>query len=129
MADNFDACLDTSSGIPVDAGGCDRYSGLFAGVNFDTGSIFLSPESQEALDGIVLDLENFPQLNLQLQLQATSDSEDDTFLARRRTIEILRFFRARGIAGNRVKTQVPATLPVSEIGEGIVYLRTIKSGS
>jgi len=116
VTDNVDACLDTSNGIPVDAGGCDRYRGLFAGVNFDTGSIFLSPESQEALDRIVIDLENFPQLNLQLQLQAASDAEADTFLARRRTIEILRFFRARGVAGNRVKTQVPATLPVSEIG-------------
>jgi len=129
VADSLDACLDTSNGIPVDAGGCDRYSGLLTGVDFDTGSIFLSPDSQEALDRIVLDLENFPQLNLQLQLQATSDDEADTFLARRRTIEILRFFRARGIAGNRVKTQVPATLPVSEIGKGTVYLRTIKSGS
>ena len=124
--DSRDECLSTSNGIPVDSGGCDRYSGLFTDIKFDTGSIFLSPASQEVLDEVVLDLENFPRLNLELQLQATSTEAADTFLARRRTIEILRYFRARGVAGNRVKTQGPITQPVTGVLEGVVFLRTIR---
>lgn len=125
IADQRDICSATRSGIPVDSTGCDLYSGLLSGTVFAADDASLDTPIRRVLNSVVGDLERFPSLSLEVQLLAESASEADMFLARRRTIEILRFFRARGISGTRLKTRVPTTFNTSDEGDSIVFLRTI----
>ncbi len=125
ISDQDDVCDDTLDGIPVSTTGCDRYNGLLNGAVFATGEVALNARIRTVLDDVVDDLERFPLLSLEVQLLAESASDQDKFLARRRTIEILRFFRARGIPNARLKTLVPTTSDAGLQNESIVFLRTL----
>jgi len=125
VEDSIDNCTATSPGIPVNASGCDKYDGWLAGIGFLESSSRLSGESRDTLEEIIADLQNFPELVLELQVEATSGSEADTFLARRRTIEILRFVRSQGIAGNRLKSLPPSLPSASNSNGDAIFLRSL----
>ncbi len=129
VSDQDDFCDDTRDGIPVNSSGCDRYNGLLPDAVFAPGEASLNARIRTVLDRVVDDLERFPDLNLQVQLLAESVADQDTFLARRRTIEILRFFRARGISSARLKTLVPtsASSGAGDSETSIVFLRTAQA--
>jgi len=125
VEDSFDDCSATAPGIPVNASGCDKYDGWLSGIGFLESSSRLSGESRDVLDEIIIDLKSFPEFVLELQVEAASGSEADTFLARRRTIEILRFVRSQGVAGNRLKSLPPSLPSASNPNRDAVFLRSV----
>ena len=127
IADSVDDCSGTASGIPVNANGCDKYAGWLSGIGFLDSSSRLTGASRDSLDEIIADLQRFPDLILELQVEATSGSEADTFLARRRTIEILRFVRSQGIAGNRLKSLPPSSSSANNPNGASVFLRSLSA--
>jgi len=125
VEDSIDDCSTTTAGIPVNSNGCDKYAGWLSGIGFVDSSSRLTGASRDRLEEIITDLQNFPEFVLELQVEATSDSAADTFLARRRTIEILRFVRSQGIAGNRLKSLPPSLPSADNPNRDVVFLRSL----
>ena len=125
VEDSLDDCSATTPGIPVNSAGCDKYAGWLSGIGFIESSSRLSGASRDKLDEVIADLQSFPEFILELQVEATSASEADTFLARRRTIEILRFVRSQGIAGNRLKSLPPSAPSSANPNRNAVFLRSL----
>jgi len=108
VPDQQDDCATSPDGVPVNDSGCERYSGLLDGVGFVEASSSLSAASLRRLDQVANDIKNYPELELEFQVQAAGNKEDAQLLARRRTLEVFRYLRAQGVSAVRLRALPPA---------------------
>ena len=105
--DDVDACAGSPVGLPVGEDGCERYNGLISGVVFNPGASTIAQSSLPQLDGVAIDMDAYPDLRLEMLVQVTSPSREEQLLARRRTLEVFRYLRSKGVNASRLRALPP----------------------
>jgi len=104
VADNKDACPDTTAGRPVNITGCDLFDGVVEGVTFQIASNRLTDSALTVLDEVAQTLKAYPLVRVSINAY-TDDrgtASDNLLLSKRRALEVTRYLVAQGIAGNRL---------------------------
>lgn len=105
--DDFDTCEATPAGLPVGEDGCERYNGVVPGVGFEAGNTAITTAALSELNAVATDMQEYPQLKLELLVQAASGTGEEQLLARRRTLEVFRYLRSRGVNASRLRALPP----------------------
>jgi OmpA-OmpF porin, OOP family len=116
VADDRDRCPDSPRGAKVDAQGCPEPSALPAaggahlvleGVNFQTSSAKLTPESLAVLDRVVEGLKGSPDVRILIEGHTDSQGPDDANrkLSKGRADAVRDYFLSKGIAKSRLETK------------------------
>ncbi|MEJ0036570.1 MAG: OmpW family outer membrane protein [Gammaproteobacteria bacterium] len=99
VPDYLDKCPGTPAGIKVDEQGCEVDEVILRGVNFETNSATLTPQSSTTLDDVVAVLKQRP--NAAAEIHGYTDSRGpDAFnqkLSERRAASVVAYLVARGI--------------------------------
>jgi len=116
VTDDHDKCPDSPRGAKVDAQGCPEPSALPAaggahlvleGVNFQTSSAKLTPESLAVLDRVVEGLKGSPDVRILIEGHTDSQGPDkaNMDLSKGRADAVRDYFISKGIDASRLKTK------------------------
>jgi outer membrane protein OmpA-like peptidoglycan-associated protein/outer membrane protein W len=99
VPDYLDKCPGTPPGLKVDANGCEIEELVLTGVNFETASARLTPESSEILDKVVATLRLRPQASAEIHGYTDSRGSDayNQRLSEQRAGAVLHYFVEQGI--------------------------------
>ncbi len=104
ILDDDDQCPQTPASTPVDQYGCALFTGVIQGINFENNKAILTTESRIILDETVNTLNQFP--NIQVEVQAHTDSQgDETYnqqLSERRAQSVVDYLVDKGIERKRL---------------------------
>jgi len=107
VPDALDNCPDTAEGLPVDSVGCDEFTGVIDGVNFESGSDTLTLGAQQKLADVALVLNRYP--GVRVAVAAHTDNQGPATanlqLSKRRVIAVVRYLMEQGVDGNRLAPQ------------------------
>lgn len=105
--DDYDDCLQTAAGTPVDASGCALFDGVLQGVNFLAGSDSLPETSRAVLDDVVSTMLDFPELRVSVQSHTDNQGDEDAnlLLSRNRAIAVVRYLTLQGIPIERFEAR------------------------
>ncbi len=103
--DAQDRCPNTQPGVAVDNVGCDLFTGVIEGVNFNSGSADLTPSAQGILSGVVSTLNRFPTVKLSIMAHTDSqgDSNANKQLSRDRARSVAVYLVRNGVSAKRLK--------------------------
>lgn len=103
--DTIDRCPNTQPGVAVDNVGCDLFSGVIEGVNFNSGSADLTPNAQGILSGVVSTLNKFPSVKLTIMAHTDNqgDSNANKNLSKQRARSVAVFLVRNGVSASRLK--------------------------
>lgn len=103
--DSTDQCPNTQPGVAVDEIGCDLFTGVIEGVNFNTNSADLTPTAQSILNGVVTTLGQFPTVNLTIMAHTDSQGADQANkdLSKRRARSVAVYLVQNGVSATRLK--------------------------
>lgn len=107
VVDSKDKCPDTPKGDRVDMFGCSFTKEIkLPGVEFDTNSAELRPESSDILDGAVAVLKHYPELKVEVAGHTDSDGTDayNVALSNRRAASVMQYLKDHGVA-NELKSK------------------------
>ena len=98
-------CTAPSRGEPSDPSGCALFTGIVEGVEFQSGSSKLTPDSEYLLESLALSLNNHPMLVIELQIHTESYAQAglDMQIARERVLTVARFLAAQGVDVQRLR--------------------------
>lgn len=102
----LDRCPNTQPGVAVDEVGCDLFTGVIEGVNFNSGSAVLTANAKVILDGVIDTLNRFPAVKLTIMAHTDSqgDGEANKNLSRQRARSVAVYLvRTGGIPTSRLK--------------------------
>ena len=103
--DSGDSCPNTQPGVAVDAVGCDLFTGVIEGVNFNSGSADLTQDAQGILSGVVTTLGQFPSVRLTIMAHTDSQGDDSSnkLLSKQRARSVAVYLVQNGISATRLK--------------------------
>src|ERR1700678_868579 len=101
VPDYLDKCPGTPAGLKVDANGCEIEEMVLTGVNFETDSATLTPQSSDALDKVVAVLRQRPGAKAEIHGYTDSRGSDsyNQKLSERRAAAVVDYFIEHGISG------------------------------
>jgi OOP family OmpA-OmpF porin len=107
VIDANDQCPDTTAGVKVNAVGCPEVGEVLMnleGVNFDTNSANLRPESGAILDGAVAALNQNASVYVRIEGHTDNrgSAEHNKSLSQRRAQSVLTYLVSKGIDGGRL---------------------------
>jgi outer membrane protein OmpA-like peptidoglycan-associated protein/opacity protein-like surface antigen len=129
VPDGIDTCPDTKHGARVDAQGCeivsksaplftqDKKTLVLEGVNFETNSATLTPDSVTVLETVAVSLKDWPEVRVEIGGHTDSSGADayNLELSRRRAESVKAYLAAKGIDESRLKTRgYGETRPIAE---------------
>ena len=107
VPDYLDKCPGTPAGLKVDEQGCEVEEMILKGVNFETNSATLTPQSSEVLDEVATILRQ--RVNSKAQIHGYTDARgSDAFnqkLSERRAASVVAYLVAHGIAGDSLSAR------------------------
>ncbi len=107
VPDTLDSCPATVAGLPVDAAGCDEFTGAIDGVNFESGSDVLTQGARQKLGEVAQTLNRYP--GIRVAVAAHTDNQgpatSNLQLSKRRAIAVARYLVEQGVAGSRLAPQ------------------------
>lgn len=101
VVDSQDKCPDTPKGDRVDAFGCSFKEEIkLPGVVFETGKADLKPESLPVLDGAIVTLARYPEINIEVAGHTDSRGSDalNLDLSARRAETVLKYLHDGGVS-------------------------------
>jgi len=103
--DSQDNCPNTKRGVAVDEVGCDLFSGVIEGVNFNSGSADLTQNAQGILSGVVSTLNKFPSVKLTIMAHTDSQGDDSANknLSKQRARSVAVYLVRNGVSATRLK--------------------------
>ena len=103
--DEDDACPDTLPGSEVNEQGCDVFSGVLEGVQFESGSARLTTQSQEVLQGVALELLQHPDVRVAVMAHTDNSgaAKANLALSKQRAISVVRYLMSLGVAVKRMR--------------------------
>lgn len=107
ITDDLDTCEASAAGLPVDAEGCERYNGVMNDVGFVDGEDSIAEAAKAVLNQVAVDMDDYPDLRLEMFVQAASDNREEQLLARRRTLQVFRYLRSQGVEAARLRALPP----------------------
>ncbi|MET0533976.1 MAG: OmpA family protein [Steroidobacter sp.] len=105
VLDNIDKCPDTPPGVAVDAYGCTRKGSItLEGVTFEYNSARLTPDSQQVLSAVAVDLRKYPRLKIELQGHTDSSGSDpyNLKLSQQRADSVRIYLMDQGVPGGQL---------------------------
>jgi len=103
-----DRCTGSSERLNTDKNGCSSIAGYLDTVQFESGSAVLTLDAKTTLNEVTDYLMDNPDLRFSVQTvpAANADADFSRFLAKRRTLAVIRYLIARDIAGSRLKAAI-----------------------
>ena len=95
-------CSGTAVGLAVDESGCALFNGVIEGLNFNSASAELTPESRKILDDVANTLKTLP--TMRFLLAAHTDNVGDAVMN-----QALSARRARSVAAYLIQAGIPAS--------------------
>jgi len=126
--DGLDKCPGTPAGTKVDASGCPERKSMFEpgkktlvleGVKFALNSAELTAESDAILNRVVAELNEWPEVRVEIAGHTDSTGEDDynMDLSRRRAESVRAYLVSKGIANSRLEAKgYGETQPIADNG-------------
>ncbi|MBI3450315.1 MAG: OmpA family protein [Acidobacteria bacterium] len=119
VADGIDTCPDTPAGTPVDAKGCPmvakaaplftdtKKSLVLEGVNFNSNSAVLTPDSSAVLDKVAASLTDWPDVKVEIDGYTDARGADayNVSLSRKRAQAVVSYLVAKGVDGSRMSSK------------------------
>jgi outer membrane protein OmpA-like peptidoglycan-associated protein len=105
VADMADLCANSPAGSSVNALGCPAGQGIvLEGVNFKSGTVSFTPESQKTLDNVVSALSHVPQLKLEVAgyTDSAGNAQLNLALSKQRAQAVFSYLASKGIADKRM---------------------------
>ena len=112
--------------MPVNDDGCERYSGVMSGIGFDDGADSIAQASLAELNQVATDMVDYPDLRLEMFVEAATDSREEQLLARRRTLQVFRYLRSQGVNAARLRALPPVVASGTENPSVILRSQTIR---
>lgn len=107
--DGIDKCPDTAPGVEIDADGCEVLKEQFTleGVNFESGSAELTPDSLAVLDRLARVLKHHSEVIIEIQGHTDSLGPDglNLRLSEERAMSVMEYLVTRGISAERLKVK------------------------
>jgi outer membrane protein OmpA-like peptidoglycan-associated protein/outer membrane protein W len=107
VPDYLDKCPGTPPGVKVDSNGCEIEEIVLKGVNFETDSAQLTPESDAVLDSIVSALRQRPQTRADIRgyTDARGSGQYNLHLSERRAQAVVDYLAQQGISRQQLSAQ------------------------
>ena len=109
IADAVDRCRDTKAGHPVNATGCDVFSGVLSDVVFPPGRATLNAKARAALDVLIAELDQHPSVVLAVDAHTDNRGKaaENLQLSKLRVMSVVRCLVLGGIDGRRLRPSIP----------------------
>lgn len=131
VGNEIDRCPNTQAGVAVDEVGCDLFTGVIEGVNFNSGSADLTPDAQGILSGVVSTLNRFPSVSLTIMAHTDSQGNDlaNKDLSKQRARSVAVYLVRNGISAGRLQAYgygEDRPLDTNETAEGRLRNRRVE---
>ncbi len=107
VTNESDICPDTVAGAEVNEKGCDVFSGVLEGVQFESGSSNLTEQSRVVLDGVAEKLQKSPDVRVAIMAHTDNSgaAKANLDLSKQRAISVVRYLMSKGIKINRMRPE------------------------
>ncbi|MFK7889381.1 MAG: OmpA family protein [Granulosicoccus sp.] len=105
IVDSLDNCADSSSGVMVDATGCEIVMGAIEGLKFSPGSSKLNSDARTSLNKYVDALQRYPEVVVSVEGHTDNrgSASDNLELSKKRVLAVVEYMVSNGINPSRLK--------------------------
>lgn len=113
ITDSKDRCAGSSARLRVDSRGCSQIAGIVDAIRFESDSAVLTLEAKSVLNDVAeyMQTQGRQRFSVFTIPAASGNADVSEFLAKRRTLAVVRYLIARDIAGSRLKAAITLQNP------------------